>query len=664
MPSDKEDVLKEETLDEEQVNTKRVELLSIIESVSNSVELSNEERGRQLRSYKRDYNAVVDRLHAMNEPRRFDPLDKLPVEIWQTILYQVVSPFFQPHSRLFYQVLPNSIFLFMLVSKRWLDFIVNTPFLWTTVTLSADIPDNVSRVKMHLELSKGLPIYLRIAIPLAEWIEVAPFLAENRHRIIYIQITPRKVVYGDSAKALTEVHTYLGDLLPLPALQRFDLLKMEASTGTASLAQRLLTECPSLTCLMGFNLTKETLVLNSAHRLRRFHTTQDLASFVQKCFPNLDLIIFTDSKTTQTDNQDIGNHLLTWWNLAFTSPQIAPPPLTLVSKLINLVTFESSINGPVLKELFCRLYLMPRLKKLNLRITFEERYKTELPSDTDIRSCDSATILSIRFNSDPRNPVGHVNVYFDRVQELIIKALPSVEELTVQSPRTIPIQFMDSRSFPRLLNLYLESIPEPTTTITLSPSIRNLYFMTSYNWLLGFMKYSSSSMHRMSLDSWIPSRSSDNSGDQGWIDPDKWPALISLTISAHQIAKISTGFEHLRALSLRISSYAYGSYDFMNDSITRFCRTFAMNTTRLPVLESLSLNQLPEWDIFFIMLERRNITKAQGISKLKKITLPDFYPKEIFGPIQDLIRGKFATRPSNRDLSFAGNLELIEDATM
>jgi hypothetical protein len=660
----KEDALKEEALDEEQVNTKRVELLSIIESVSNHVKLSNEERSQQLRSYKRDYNELVDRLRAMNEPRRFDPLDKLPVEIWQTILYKVISPTFRPHSKFFYRILPNSIFLFMLVSKRWLNFIVNTPFLWTTVSLSADIPDNLARVKMHLELSKGLPIYLRIAIPLAEWVEVVPFLAENRHRIIYIQITPRRLRYGDSAKACTEIHTYLDDLLPLPVLQRFDVLSMEASTETTSLAQRLLTECPSLTCLMGFNLKKETLILDSAHRLQRFQTTQDLASLVQKWFPNLDMIKFTDSGTPQTADQDIGNHLLTWWHLAFTSPRNAPPPLTLVSKLINLVTFESSINGTVLKELLCRLYLMPRLKRLNLHITFEERYKTELPSDTDIRSCESATVLNIGFISSPKNPLSDVNVYFDRVQELIIKALPSVDELTVQSSRTIPIQFMDSRTFPRLLNLYLESIPEPTTTITLSPSIRNLYFMTSYSWLRGFLKYSSSSMHRMSLDSWNPSRSSDNSGDQGWIDPDKWPVLISLTISAHHIAKKSTGFEHLRALSLRISSYAYGSYDFLNDSITRFCLTFAMNTSQLPVLESLSLNQLPEWDIFFIMLERRNVTKAQGISKLKNITLPHFYPKELFGPIQDLIRGKFATRPSNRDLSFAGNLELIEDATM
>lgn len=89
-----------------------------------------------------------------------------------------------------------------------------------------------------------------------------------------------------------------------------------------------------------------------------------------------------------------------------------------------------------------------------------------------------------------------------------------------------------------------------------------------------------------------------------------------------------------------------------------------MNPNGFPALEELGLYQLPEWDIFFIMLERRNVIKVQGVTKLRKISLPKYYPKGLFGPVFDHISGKFPTRPSNWDLSFQGNMEPLEDITV
>jgi hypothetical protein len=654
MPLDEENNEKEEYSDEGRVNANRLQLLSLIGSISNNVELSIEERDRQLRSNKEKYNEIVDGLHEVDKLRRFDPLDKLPVEIWQSILYRVASFVLRPRISVFHRIIPDDFFVFMLVSKRWLQSIINTPFLWTTILLNMNIPDNLSRIKTYLKLSKELPVFLRITIPFPGWIETVPFLAENRHRISVIEINSRTLKYGNSKEAVSEIETFLNDLLPLPKLWRVDLFGMNSSPGTPSLVQKLLLGCPSFSSIININITKDILELNSALRLQSFQTTQDLSSLVQKRFPNLFDIKFSHSSTQPSTESTTGDHLLAWQHLGFIN---IPPPLSIISRLTNLVTFDSQVSGPILKELLCRLHRMVRLSKLTLRVAYEEQYKAQLPSDAEIKPCYRATILDMSFNSilGTRLAINDVRIYFDRVQELVVKALPSIEELSIRSAHVVPTQLMDCRTFPRLSTLHLDSIPHLNADITLSPSIENLYFIDSHNWLVGFPKLSSSSIQRLNVDSWPhPTK----------FEPERWPALTSLTISVHHVTEMSTRFEYLRNLVLRVSVSLYARLDPADDSITRFCRNLAMNPTQLPVLESLCLGQLPEWDILFIMLERRNVTKTQGISKLKKITLPSHYPKELLGPIYDLIIGKFATRPSNWDLSFAGNVELLEDITV
>jgi hypothetical protein len=651
----------------QQFDAKRVEILSTIEQISNSLEVNNEERGRQLWSHKRAYNEIMDRLYAMNEPRRFDPLDKFPVEIWQSILYKMVSSDARPpNSKLFYRFLPNDIFVSMLVSKRWLRSIVNTPFLWTTISLDTDYPDNLARVKVHLELSRELPLFIRVTIPFPGWIEAVPFLAENRHRIMILQITSRTLKYGNSTQAVSEIEAYLNDLLPLPILSRFDIFNMSLNPGTPPLVQKVLLECPSFIYIMNPDLPQEILELDSALQLRSFQTTQNLLGLVQNRFPNLLSIKFSSSHTQPSTESIAGNHSLSWSFLGFISPSKSPPPLTIVSRLSNLVTFESTVNGSILKELLCRLHMMARLSKLILRIDCEEQYRSQLPSDTDIQPCYRAIILDISLNSipSPKLTIQDINIYFDRVQELVLRALPSIEELTLRSTHVVPAQFIDYRTFPRLSTLHLNTIPQLGVDMTISPSVKNLYFITSNHWLRGFPNLSSSSIQRLVMDSWLYSLIASNTGSQERFEPEKWSALTSLTISVHHVAEISTRFEYLRNLVLQIADNIYAPQSATSDLITRFCRNLAMNPSRLPVLESLSLGHLPEWDIFFIMLERRNITKIQGLSRLKKITLPSHYPKELLGPIHDLIRGRFATRPSNWDLSLAGNLELLEDITV
>ncbi|PVF97488.1 hypothetical protein CPB86DRAFT_826432 [Serendipita vermifera] len=597
MPLDECDKLDGAILNEEQLNAKRIALLSTIEELSNNPEVKGEEYSQQLRPHQRAYNSIIDRLSAINKPRRFDPLDKLPIEIWQTIIYQVVYFDSRPHARLFYRIIPPDIFVFMLVSKRWLHSIVNAPFLWGTVSFDMSIPDYLARAKMHLDLGKERPIYLRITVPLEGWDEIIPLLIESRERITFLQVTSRTFSYRHGAKLCSEIEKYLNDLLPLPNLERFDILNMPSSPDATSLCQKVLIQTPSLKAMMGIDLPKEFLELKPALRLRRFQTTSDLLGLVQTQFPNLLNVRFNQSMNR---------------------------PSSFISRLTNLVIFDSTLNGPVLKELLCRVHSMTRIKKITLRLIYEEKYKDILPLDTEVSPCDSVKMLDVRFQftGRPENLKG-AELYFSRVQELFLKALPSIEELTLGSSHVYPTQFLDSRTFPRLSTIFLDRIPQL-----------------------------------------VEKARGDTADSQRHFDSESWPGLVSLTISAHHISQNIGGLKSLRTLILRVFSGFHSGVDATDDHVTRFCRNLGMNPSGLPALEELGLYQLPEWDIFFIMLERRNVTKVQGVTKLRKISLPKYYPKGLFGPVFDLISGKFPTRPSNWDLSFQGNMEPLEDITV
>ncbi|PVF95952.1 hypothetical protein CPB86DRAFT_737787 [Serendipita vermifera] len=71
------------------------------------------------------------------------------------------------------------------------------------------------------------------------------------------------------------------------------------------------------------------------------------------------------------------------------------------------------------------------------------------------------------------------------------------------------------------------------------------------------------------------------------------------------------------------------------------------------------MDECPEWDILIIMLERRNLSGTSSTSRIKKISVPFICPSDISGVISDLLKGKWATRPSNQQLSLAGNVDKV-----
>ncbi|PVF97491.1 hypothetical protein CPB86DRAFT_874109 [Serendipita vermifera] len=599
---------------------------------------------------KQKYNAIMDRLYALAEPRRIDPMDRLPIELWHGIIYAVILPFFRPNVRNFYGRLPDDIFVFMLVSNRWRQCILEMRFLWTTVTLGDHVEDHLHKAVMSLHLSQNMPIYLQVALPIVGWDTVKEALIRNRRRISILHIYPRNLPSSESDSAHDLLENCMKELFPLPLNQ---LIVETSSPKWPSLIQLFLEQCRSLREILRINLTEETLNLDISRRLKRFQTTENLMGLVKQKFPTLYDIKFTYSRAKPEEKLDTGEHPLSWKKINIYSAQ----DISLLPRLKNVVTLELVANGASLRELLCRLHFLVQLKYLDCSTTFAPEHKDTLPVLTEVSTNHSVENLRLTFvtRAFPPIPPQDSISYFEQVQELYLKALSSIQELTVGSFTITPAQFFDSRSFPRLSNLYIQSVPSQTDTIVFSKSIENIYLETGLHTNY-FAKLSSSTAQRLTISSQIYLPRTPSDGLPYHIEPDKWPALMSLTIPVSNLTGRIGAFPSLRNLSLRVS---FSNMEGTEGIITRFCRNFAMNPTWFPALEHLRLFQLPEWDIFFIMLERRNITVRSEVTPLKIVTLPDFYPKELFEPIQSLIQGKFPTRPSNYNLSLSGNIEII-----
>ncbi|PVF94340.1 hypothetical protein CPB86DRAFT_713425 [Serendipita vermifera] len=64
------------------------------------------------------------------------------------------------------------------------------------------------------------------------------------------------------------------------------------------------------------------------------------------------------------------------------------------------------------------------------------------------------------------------------------------------------------------------------------------------------------------------------------------------------------------------------------------------------------------------MLERRNLLASKGVARITKLTIPALCPLWMYQIISQLLLGKWVERASNRELSLAGNAEIILDLSL
>ncbi|KIM19781.1 hypothetical protein M408DRAFT_30931 [Serendipita vermifera MAFF 305830] len=98
---------------------------------------------------------------------------------------------------------------------------------------------------------------------------------------------------------------------------------------------------------------------------------------------------------------------------------------------------------------------------------------------------------------------------------------------------------------------------------------------------------------------------------------------------------------------------------------TEFLANLILEPKICGLLHEIELNFIPEWDLLFLMLERRNyLPPSLGISRITTLILQSPIPPFLLAPLTYLLRGRFTERPSNLDLSFCNFMEEYFDTSL
>ncbi|PVG03979.1 hypothetical protein CPB86DRAFT_748504 [Serendipita vermifera] len=140
-----------------------------------------------------------------------------------------------------------------------------------------------------------------------------------------------------------------------------------------------------------------------------------------------------------------------------------------------------------------------------------------------------------------------------------------------------------------------------------------------------------------------------------FMDLTEWPALEVATLQSNYSRLVGTSFSSLRKITLKSLPY----FTKFDTNITLFIKEIAEVVDRYPCLEEIYMDECPEWDILVIMLERRNILAVPIIKPIRRLSLPSTCPSSVSQLLPGLLAGKWVQRPSNFELSQAGNANSI-----
>ncbi|PVF91706.1 hypothetical protein CPB86DRAFT_681854, partial [Serendipita vermifera] len=97
---------------------------------------------------------------------------------------------------------------------------------------------------------------------------------------------------------------------------------------------------------------------------------------------------------------------------------------------------------------------------------------------------------------------------------------------------------------------------------------------------------------------------------------------------------------------------------------TAFVKDIACHPESYPSLEDIDLMRFPEWDILLIMLERRNLLASPSVKRINKLRITEPYPPKLRAILGALLRCQWPERPPNKEISLAGNAEIILDLSL
>ncbi|PVF93202.1 hypothetical protein CPB86DRAFT_829481 [Serendipita vermifera] len=643
-------------MNDSQVQALRQQLQSDISDL-----ISEKSFEMELQKRKILYNRVMDALHNRDKSPRVDPVEKLPSDIMAEIIL-----YMSDHSDFILDLLDLT-----LVSKKWRAFILSEPFLWNHIDLY-NRHDSHAILSLQVHFSGRLPLQIEFYLP---WILaypelLHPVLLNHRSRIESIEFRPvYTVAFRNTDNNDQRLWKVLGGLGSLPNLRR--IVNSWINRGEYYNVKRVLDTYPSLVKITGIPFTIADLQASKDRLdISQFMTSDD----IEISLPILEtkkelrkvslLTAYSEPQqegptSEEYTKQSTSTHQLGWTELMYSSypHQI---PLSFLRRVLSLARLDVSITIDGLNTIITTIHQLQNLDDVKLDIVIDNNSTLSVPvdlsSNPSVRRLDTtATCSETALSSQGIENQGSF-MAGDCLADILLRIMPNVDELTLMfyhtsSPFPLPI-FEERFSGTNLVLILHPGSTGASDRILLHPSTQKVQLSCDRDVAC---LLSSEQVKHLCVDE-APLGKDMIKGLDLRLDLDDWPALDNLQIHEDVVEWGKSSLAFLRFITIGINKNRP-----RGNGITSFIRHLACHTISYPSLEGISLGGCPEWDILMIMLERRNLLQELGIKRITRFGLRSPCSSEILRIINTLLQGKWADRPSNRDLSLVGNAEIFLD---
>ncbi|CCA72502.1 hypothetical protein PIIN_06439 [Serendipita indica DSM 11827] len=579
----------------------------------------------------RDYNLGVESwAHARDkDPKR--SIERLPNELLIVIIQKAAWVGYPGYHR--------ELLVLSLVNRRWAGLILRTQYFWNRVYLKDNIEDLEPMTAVILELSGDSPLELTYYAESDVIRKVAHLIRPHLHRITRLEVLQH---YGQSDHGTDPFfpHTVF------PSLRNILTQHIPPKSIVACLSHHEVL-APYKHLIEGDGFFVE-LKVTEKNRVS-FRSTVTSVANIQRLedIPTLECVSiyggYELSRDLSTAVKETRRHL--GWKTLFISRFPWKRIRGILGRCTSLISLAlMDIDQIAALEL---TQMIPRLTFLeDISIQFIEVPMSEtpvMPVGEDVSHETKIQTMHLRL----RPGIPNMTITGD-ILHLLLRMSPRLESLSLSGYRVNKLDFIEIGKLKELRKIDLfdcESISEPNTTrhMLACPKLETVRISGSID-ALDSLASSSASELDYRLEMRASPRIEINGRD--------WPSLRSLRLFMDS-TPIMCGLNSLRHLSLWSQSLVTTTIPYL-----------AMHPSELPVLETLDLHACPEWDILFIMLEKRLLTQTYGIKPIENLIFDRAISTRIKHSLASLLAGHIFPRPSNYELSMQGNLELFLDTNM
>ncbi|KAG8801520.1 hypothetical protein FRC16_000304 [Serendipita sp. 398] len=628
----------------------RVALLSQIASISQAT--GDEAKPEHIRSFKNQYNDVVEKKINTHRGPLSDPLTTLPIELFILLVKEIISRRDGTSTK--------DLLTLSLVNSQWRRALVSEPTLWTDIAIGNGLKDTevLPRVYTGLVLSGNQPIHLAIDHPAPDWREhIVPILRPHASRVRSLIIWP-----PSSTKLAEEAPTddvticeILHSLGPLPNLRQ---LELESKYRVNELEfTNFLNSAPNIRSITGDHLTFHQVNDCVSHEMETFTTfaTLDQLLTVLPRFSRLTTLILEDLSDEEPVFRHSNSSLMT--QLPLQSLNYRQSPADNLPKLISITPNLDDIGITITWKILAEI--LPLMRDFRLR-NFALYIKCKGPWEDIFQPLDvphfqglKSFTFHLHGRQDSRESeaekverlfcIIHSSISLQKaifvtdrrhISLEVIKTLSNLRDLTLDA---IKMEGIESLSC--LQQRHLESL-----TLYLSPHL--IYK------IVNTLQYP----NLVSLDLACEDKLWPLGDREFDINPrNQLSSLYSIEWGLKGVKWHTTSLPSLRIIKFK---------DRTLQATSDFCVSMILRPHDCPSLEQVEFLQYPEWDLLYIMLERRNFLHDSSVCPIRLVSMPSSIGLVLRQPLNGLLRGRFVNRGSNQDVSLAAICEAYFDPSL